>query len=42
MHRERMTDSIETERLVLFPYTEENLHLFNENLPLFEETYGVI
>ena len=22
MHRERMTDSIETDRLVLFPYTE--------------------
>ena len=42
MHREKMTDSFETERLVLFPYTEENLHLFNENLPLFEETYGVI
>lgn len=42
MHREKMTDSIETERLVLFPYTEENLHLFNENLPLFEETYGVV
>ena len=42
MHRERMTDSIETDRLVLFPYTEENLHLFNEDLPLFEETYGVI
>ena len=36
-----MTDSIETERLVLFPYTKENLSLFNNDLPLFEETYGV-
>ena len=42
MHRERMTDSIETDRLVLFPYTAENLHLFNEDLPLFEKTYGVV
>ncbi len=42
MNLERMTGFLETERLVLFPYTTENLHLFNENLPLFEETYGVI
>lgn len=41
MHRERMRDSIETERLVLFPYTAENLALFNADLPAFEETYGV-
>ena len=41
MNRELMTDSIETERLVLFPYTKENLSLFNSDLPLFEETYGV-
>ena len=37
-----MTDSIETERLVLFPYTAENLKLFNNDLPKFEETYGVV
>ena len=36
-----MKDSIETERLVLFPYTKENLHLFNTDLNLFEETYRV-
>ena len=42
MHRERMTDSVETERLVLFPYTKENLALFNADLPLFEKTFGVV
>lgn len=42
MHIEKMTDPIETERLVLFPYTEENLALFNRDLPGFEETYGVV
>ena len=42
MHTERMTDWIETERLVLFPYTQENLHLFNTDLPKFEETFGVV
>ena len=36
-----MTDRIETKRLVLFPYTEENLHLFNTDLPAFEREYGV-
>ena len=36
-----MTDRIETERLVLFPYTSENLALFNSDLPKFEETFGV-
>ena len=41
MNRERMTDTIETERLVLFPYTRENLALFNTDLPRFEEAYGV-
>ena len=37
-----MTDRIETERLVLFPYTQENLALFNSDLPAFEERYGVV
>ena len=37
-----MTNRIETERLVLFPYTAENLALFNTDLPAFEETYGVV
>ena len=33
---------METERLVLFPYTEENLRLFNTDLPAFEREYGVV
>ncbi|MBR5410572.1 MAG: GNAT family N-acetyltransferase [Clostridia bacterium] len=41
MNTDLMTDSIETERLVLFPYTTENLRLFNDDLSAFEETYGV-
>ena len=41
MHIERMTCRIETERLVLFPYTQDNLHLFNTNLPAFEKYYDV-
>ena len=41
MRRDRMPGAIETERLVLFPYTAENLALFNTDLPRFEETYGV-
>ncbi len=42
MKLEKLTDHIETERLVLFPYTAENLALFNSDLPLFEETCGVV
>ena len=42
MHREKMIHRIETERLVLFPYTSENLALFNADLPRFEETFGVV
>ena len=42
MHQELMTGCLETERLVLFPYTEENLHLFNNDLPGFEEHFGVV
>ena len=33
---------LETERLVLFAYTKENLHLFNNDLPAFEKKYDVI
>lgn len=42
MRQDRMQDSIETERLVLFPYTKENLALFNADLPQFEARYGVV
>ena len=42
MNTEKMIDCLETERLVLFPYTRENLHLFNTDLPRFEEEYGVV
>ena len=41
MNRELMRDTIETERLLLFPYTQENLAMFNSDLPTFEELYGV-
>jgi len=36
-----MRDAFETERLVLFPYTAENLALFNSDLPGFEKRFGV-
>ncbi len=42
MNLDRMIDRIETERLVLFPYTAENLKLFNEDLERFEEEFGVV
>ena len=42
MDRSKMPDSFETERLVLFPYTQENLALFNSDLARFEEEYGVV
>ena len=42
MNKELMTDHIESERLVLFPYTSENLSLFNSDLPEFEKKFGVI
>lgn len=42
MNIDKMTDHIETERLVLFPYTKENLRLFNTDLYRFEKEYGVI
>lgn len=41
MNTALMKDSIETPRLVLFPYTRENLALFNSDLSRFEETFGV-
>ena len=34
--------SIATERLLLFPFTQENLALFNSDLPAFERTYNVV
>ena len=42
MNKEKMVNAIETERLVLFPYTKENLALFNTDLPRFEKEFGVI
>ncbi len=42
MNIDQMTGRIETERLVLFPYTAENLALFNRDLPAFEERFGII
>ena len=36
-----MVGSIETERLVLFPYTRENLALFNSDIAEFERVFGV-
>lgn len=42
MRRDRMTGYLETERLVLFPYTKENLALFNRDLAAFEDYYGVL
>ena len=42
MRRDRMTGSIGTERLVLFPYTAENLHLFNTDRAGFEAQFGVV
>ena len=41
MNTALMKDRIETGRLVLFPYTQENLFLFNRDLPAFEERFGV-
>jgi len=42
MNIQKMTGRIETERLVLFPYTKENLALFNNDLPRFEEDFGIV
>ena len=39
---ECMKDRIETERLVLFPLTKENLPLYLNDLAGFEEQYGVV
>ena len=41
MNKDKMTNVIETERLVLFPYTNENLALFNSDLAGFEKEFGV-
>ena len=42
MNLEKMKSVIETERLVLFPYTKENLALFNTDLPGFEREFDVL
>ena len=42
MNKNKMIDYLETERLVLFPYTLENLKLFNTNLNKFEQEFGVV
>lgn len=42
MNKDKMTDMIETKRLVLFPYTKDGIALFNADLPLFEKEYGVV
>ena len=42
MNKSNMQLFIETDRLVMFPYTEENLHLFNTDLSAFEREYGVV
>ena len=42
MYKDRMSDCIETERLVLFPYTKDDLALFNSDLAAFEERFGVV
>ena len=42
MKTERMIDRIETERLVLFPFTKENLPLYLNDLAGFEEQYGIV
>ena len=42
MHPEQMVHTIATQRLVLFPYTQENLHLFNTDLAGFEARFGVV
>ena len=41
MNIDLMTNCIETDRLVLFPFGEESLALFNRDLSAFEKTYGV-
>ena len=42
MFTEKMTGHLETGRLVLFPYTQENLALFNTDLARFEASFGVV
>lgn len=42
MNIDLMPYHIETERLILFPYTKENLHLFNNDLSSFEKLYDVV
>ena len=41
MNKNKITNSIETKRLILFPHTKENLALFNSDIKAFEREYGV-
>ncbi|MBR2520571.1 MAG: GNAT family N-acetyltransferase [Oscillospiraceae bacterium] len=41
MNREEAIDHIETDRLILFPFTEASLALFNSDLTGFENKYGI-
>lgn len=41
MNKDKAAIVLETDRLVLFPYTQENLHLFNSNVGEFEKLLGV-
>ena len=41
MNRSAAAELIETERLLLFPYTKENLALFNSDIEGFERELGV-
>ncbi|MBQ9544357.1 MAG: hypothetical protein IJV00_04445 [Clostridia bacterium] len=41
MKKELTVSPIETGRLILFPYTKENLALFNSDLAAFENKFGV-
>jgi len=42
MNLDRMQNRIETERLVMFPFTRENISLFNRDLREFEKTFGIV
>ena len=42
MNLQNTSTAIETDRMVLFPFTRENLVLFNTDLPAFEKLYGIV
>lgn len=41
MNRDKMSECIETKRLVLFPYTKDGLALLNTDIMRFEQEFGV-